>query len=678
MKSKKLLTLIMAVCMVVSVFPAMMASAAELATDDFEGYTTKEIGERIPLGAEHKWSSYADRAFSDATWQPLIGEDPEDSTNRVLRLDKPLTTTDASNLSIITNNEDATGKIVISFDMYIPNGETYGESNTLYNDPSLMVRDTNKVIQFQAITTKDATSDFFDTCYLHINRGGNPAYPKFSLGTTPTYYDLSYNKWMPIKFVVNTDTKTVEYYFTGKSTPDATKSFTTTYSFDYFKIFLKPELQSALAYVDNVSVVNVDDVYSAETDADAISVPSVIGGEYTLPTAGSLGSTIAWASSVEGLIVDNKIVPGAQAVEATLTATVTYGDATETRTFDVKVLKAGTIFVDDFETELGTAVGYNNWSKFTPDNNNTLFTIAEDVNDLENSANKVLKINKLESETANNNLLAQYIDRTNGANDLSISLRMKSETQSQYHMQIIDDNNGRKVAFDLAFNYVNGSISVAGYDNVNGKSGQTLYIDAGCLKINQWQDVKLSLDMSEQKFWIYVDGDCLTTTAIPFENSVPAIAAVRLRGMADSSAAGTGESVLLIDDMEIVNEAAPEAGEIQIMYKNFSGFANRDTFSPVREGYIWNVKVADKYVGQTAIFAIYGSENDIETEHLAMLSADVVTLEANTTIDHKISPYGKVMKMFIIDSMGNLTPVLEAPLEESIGYLGHEAVEETE
>lgn len=673
MKLKRLLTLIMAVCMVISVFPAMMASAEELATDDFEGYTTKQIGDRIPLGTEHKWSSYANRAFSDATWQPIIGEDPEDPTNRVLRLDKPLTSTDGSTLSIITNNADARGRIAITFDIYVPTGETYGDG-TLYNDTSLNVRDDNKTIQFQAISTKDATSDFFNTLLLHLNRGGDGGTPKFGMGGR--WYNISYNKWCPIKFVVDTTTKTVEYYLTGQSTPDTTTTFSTTFDFDYFKICMKPQIQSSLAYIDNVNVVVVDDAYAAEADADAIEIDSVISGEVTLPTEGANGSTIAWESSVDGLIVNNTIVPGASAVTATLTATITCGTATETRTFDVKVLKAGTIFADDFERELGSTVGVNGWTKHTPDNNNTLFTVAEDVNDLENPTNRVLKVNKLAEETANSNVIQRYIDRNATANDFAISFRMKSETQSQYHMQIIDDNNGRKVAFDLGFNYAGNHISVSGYDNVNGKAGQTLFIDAGILKLNEWQDFKISFDMSEKKFWLYADGVNLTTTAIPFENAVPAIAAIRFRGMSDGSVAGTGESILLVDDIEIVSEAATKAGDIQVMYKNFSGFSNRDTFSPVREGYIWKVAVADKYVGKTAIFAVYGSENEIETEHLAMLSAEIVTLEANTTIDHKISPYGKKMKMFILGEMGSLTPVLETPLEDSIGYVGHEEVEE--
>ena len=673
MKLRRLLTLVMAVCMVISVFP-MMASAQELATDDFEKDNYR-IGARMPVGAEHVWKSYGDRAFSETTWQPIIGTDPKDSTNKVVRLDKPLTTTDGQNLSIITNNPDANGRIVITFDLYIPNGETYGEANTLYNDPSLNVRDNNKTIQFQAIATKDATTDFFSECLLHLNRGGNPAQPKFGIGGG--WYNLDYNKWQPIKFVIDTDTKTVEYYFTGKATPDTTSKFSTTYDFDYFKIYMKPQLQSSLAYVDNVNVVKFNDEYAAKSDADSISVPSAVKEEIQLPVTGSNGSTIVWSSNVDGVIVNNKIVPGSDAVNATLTATVTYGEATETRTFEVKVFKAGTIYTDDFETELGSAVGYNNWSKFQPDNNNTLFTVSEDVNDLDNPTNKVLKINKLAEETANNNLLAQYIDRTKGANDLSISLRMKSETQSQYHMQIIDDNNGRKVAFDVAFNYADNAIYIAGYDNVNGKSGQSIFIGAGCLKINEWQDVKLSLDMSEKKFWIYVDGENLTTTPVPFENSVPAIAAIRLRGVSDNTiVAGKGEAVLLVDDIVIANETSPDAGDIQVMYKNFSGYANRDAYVPVREGYIWNVKVADNYVGKTAIFAIFGFENDIETEHLRMLSAKVVTLDSTTAIDHKISPYGKTMKIFIIDEVGRLTPVLDAPLTEAIGYLGHEDAEE--
>lgn len=675
MKLKRLLTLVMAVCMVISVFPAMMASAEKLATDNFEDYT-KNVGTRIPLGTEHIWSSYGNRVFSETTWQPILGTDPEDPTNKVLRLDKPLTTTDGQTLSIITNNADAKGRISITFDLYVPTGETYG-NGTLYNDTSLNVRDENKTIQFQAISTKDATSDFFNGVLLHLNRGGDGGTPKFGMGGK--WYNISYNKWCPIKFVVDTTTKTVEYYLTGKSTPDTTTTFGTTYDFDYFKICMKPQIQSSLAYIDNVNVVVVDDAYAAEADADAIEIDSVISGEVTLPTAGANGSAITWASNVDGLIVDNKIIPGTSSVTATLTATVTCGTATETRTFDVKVLKAGTIFADDFERELGSTVGVNGWTKHTPDNNNTLFTVAEDVNDLENPTNRVLKVNKLAEETANSNVIQRYIDRNATTNDFAVSFRMKSETESQYHMQIIDDNGGRKVAFDLSFNYSQNAIAVSGQDTVNGKSGQILYIDAGCLEINKWQDIKISFDMSEKKFWLYVDGENLTTTAIPFENSVPAIAAVRFRGLADpSTTAGKGESILLVDDLEIVSEAAPVAGDIQVMYKNFSGFANRDTFSPVREGYIWKVNVADEYVGKTAVFAIYGSENEIETEHLRMLSVKVVTLESATAIDHKISPYGKKMKIFIIDEIGGLNPVLDTPLTESIGYLGHEEVEEAE
>ncbi len=676
MKLKRLLTLIMAVCMVISVFPAMMASAEELASDNFdkENYT---VGSVIPYGTSDTiWDDYAKRGFANS-WQPVIGIDPTNSENKVLRLDKPIETTDSGTRSLVANFDSLTGNVEISFKMYIPESIAIGDTGRVYNNGA-SAEDKNNAISFCVGSSGGVTDELLDTCQFWFNRGGNAS--KFTINADYVNgVGVERNTWIPVKIVIDTEAGTVNYYFSGNVIADktTTKPQRVGKSVNSFRIYMSNSIKNTLVYVDDFSVSTHTDAESVTNDAAAISLSEVILGETALPTAGSNGSTIAWASNVDGLIVDNKIVPMAETVEATLTATVTCGDATETRTFDVKVLKAGTIFVDSFETELGTAVGYNNWSKFTPANGNTTFTIVEDENDLVNPTNKVLKLNKLESETANNNLLAQYIDRTKGANDLSISFRMKSETQSEYHMQVIDDNNGRKVAFDLGFNYEANSIYVIGYDNVNSAAGRSIFVGAGDLKINQWQDVKVYIDMDTKTFWLYIDGKCLTTTAIPFENSVPAIAAFRFRGHADSTAANSLlESVLLIDDMEIVNEAAPEAGDIQVMYKNFSGFDNRDAYVPVRYGYIWNVKVAEKYVGKTAIFAIYGSENNIETEHLRMLSAKVVTLGSETAIDHKISPYGKVMKMFVVDELGKLTPVLDTPLEKSIGYLGHEEIPE--
>ena len=83
---------------------------------------------------------------------------------------------------------------------------------------------------------------------------------------------------------------------------------------------------------------------AAEADAAALSLgdTSAVTSDLTLPTTGTSGSTITWASSDTSVVETSGVVHrpphGVPDGHATLTATITRGTVTRTRAFDVTVL----------------------------------------------------------------------------------------------------------------------------------------------------------------------------------------------------------------------------------------------------------------------------------------------------------------------------------------------------
>ncbi len=121
----------------------------------------------------------------------------------------------------------------------------------------------------------------------------------------------------------------------------------------YVGMQVAPNVQNDL-YVDNMAVY-FDEPYSAERysvikDAAAISLNRDILGDnasadtvttnLTLPTVGEYGSTIVWESSKPNVIAtDGTVARVDEATPVTLTATVTNGGKTETKSFDLVVPK---------------------------------------------------------------------------------------------------------------------------------------------------------------------------------------------------------------------------------------------------------------------------------------------------------------------------------------------------
>ncbi len=121
--------------------------------------------------------------------------------------------------------------------------------------------------------------------------------------------------------------------------------------------------QAPELYVDNLEITREAfsaDRYKAIEDASAICIADIKGNNadldnvttnLTLPEAGSNGSTITWASSNENVISNKGVVtPSAtQDTTVTLTATVTSGEASETKAYTVTVPQNELITFDDIK-----------------------------------------------------------------------------------------------------------------------------------------------------------------------------------------------------------------------------------------------------------------------------------------------------------------------------------------
>lgn len=94
-------------------------------------------------------------------------------------------------------------------------------------------------------------------------------------------------------------------------------------------------------YVSGTSATEIADADKVAADKEALDLgdTTAVTANLTLPTTGNAyGSTITWATTDASVITEaGKITRGGEDKTATLTATITSGDVTDTKTFDVTV-----------------------------------------------------------------------------------------------------------------------------------------------------------------------------------------------------------------------------------------------------------------------------------------------------------------------------------------------------
>ncbi|SHF40332.1 LamG-like jellyroll fold domain-containing protein [Lactonifactor longoviformis] len=91
-------------------------------------------------------------------------------------------------------------------------------------------------------------------------------------------------------------------------------------------------------------IAGLGDTDYAKQDAESINIPQRVTEDFLLPLEGKSGSSISWESFDEAIKIDEggtaAVTRGEEDNLVKLTATVTYGTATETKDFEVTVVKA--------------------------------------------------------------------------------------------------------------------------------------------------------------------------------------------------------------------------------------------------------------------------------------------------------------------------------------------------
>lgn len=322
---------------ILSVGTAMLAApvigmGANVITDNFDGYDKNVI---IPIGQTegNKWYSYANRLFSEDTWMPVGSIDPEDAQNNVLRMElKP--SKDGTTRSIVANTGNVSGKIEVSFDLYVPMNEKIDGTEKFYNSKE------NRTYYIGVDAQDTAGNAMLKDSILWLARLDNfGAPPKFNVGGT-NYYDLTgYNEWNHIKYEIDTAGKTGKLFINNIEATSWTLK--TDNAMKFFRFYASTGISNEVLYMDNFSITAYTDKEFIEEELTKITVPELVEKQIDLPDKTPQGCSIIWESEPAGYVSGNSVIPGQDDTEIILTATVSYGKESVKQSYNVLVKGVG-------------------------------------------------------------------------------------------------------------------------------------------------------------------------------------------------------------------------------------------------------------------------------------------------------------------------------------------------
>ena len=329
--------------------------------------TEGEPAEAIPVLT----SSTANEAFSsDASLEPVntakfaegsgsygIADDPDDSENKVLRISRTSTSTDASlkmsmleyTLPKYSNNTGA----IIDADIYVGSDLTggnwemfyimgYNSANSLAQVAKFYVSNKNSNLLFSGASNVTASDAFEKDTWHHLRivmDFEEDKVKEFTVDGASYGNDIGFVKSADIKYV------------------------------DYVRTYLQNET-TGTGYIDNLSITPVVNTAGyAAADTDAIELETVIpldADTVELPCEGTVnGAPIAWSSSDESIVtVENGVTAVIDRTACTenkqvvLTAHCVNGNDYSTRdfTFDIICVEASKSSIDEITLDTGYKV----------------------------------------------------------------------------------------------------------------------------------------------------------------------------------------------------------------------------------------------------------------------------------------------------------------------------------
>ena len=268
----------------------------------------------------------------------LVMADPTDSTNSVLDVETlTVQYTGTNRYAYVKGPFDANGRKYIMINTKV-NITTSGNAYIFY------INGDYKNSSTDAVTGTNRTMLQF----TYDMPGGVLSHQDSSAYKTLSETGLALNKWTDMKFVIDTAAQTYNVYMDDVKLTQSPVALYSNYPGEYVSGINTITIgsnrwhrTSGHCYTDDLTVTAFDDAGIVELDLKEATVPETVGGDFTLPVTGVLGSSFSWAS-------DNSIVTfnGGNATvdvpdsntKVKLTLTATSESASKTKEFEITVL----------------------------------------------------------------------------------------------------------------------------------------------------------------------------------------------------------------------------------------------------------------------------------------------------------------------------------------------------
>lgn len=487
MKSmKKILSLVIALAMVLSIAPLAMAAGDDgmggveqvLLNETFEGVSGVEFPYTLPATSSgaFNWK----RNTNTTTGQEYIFEN--DGTNTYMSFYNPNSTSHNREASRALNSAVPSGSVV---------------------SIKLKFKYDSGVKAFHGFDILGHTFQFRTQVQGFYADGGQY--------WTPTYTAIYPNVWNDIEILLfpatGTENAKFQYYLGGTFITQGNYSS----DLDYTKkaVVLRqstgnaPTMGNLKIYYDDIIVTAFDNKRVCEIAADKISLPSSATGNIALPTSGFGGATISWSSDNTSLISNSGVVTRPENGDiqpVTLTATVTYGGTSVSFPYTVNVLPESVYFYEDFEgASVGKLAGYNSWTEFE----NTSYAHAFTGQVIqETTSNKAGMIWREANPTGSGNAgPAQYtvsraFDNAIEGGIASVKMNVYFEDYVWMNTRVSDGTN----SVTLQFKTNNSVIYYSGANIVNVQ-----------MLPDVWHNIEYRIDLPQKTFEIIFDGRSLYT-----------------------------------------------------------------------------------------------------------------------------------------------------------------------
>ena len=240
--------------------------------ENFTAYPT----DTLLTSVSERWSDFRDRGFTQ--WKPYVAYDPEDSTNKVLAIDKYTENSTNKNEHLITLQEQATGTITSSMRFYIPSDKK-ADDGTFYNSAV-----SNEKFTVGVIDSANAANYLV---YSYISPNTADGATVYSHGTTKT---VGKDMWHTLTMTVDTQTGIRETYL------DGTLIYSSAVIADIkgkymseFRLSAPGTMPKSLVYVDDIKLKEPDTEWSYNIKDIIYSNGTVYTG---FPQAGGLLKSI--------------------------------------------------------------------------------------------------------------------------------------------------------------------------------------------------------------------------------------------------------------------------------------------------------------------------------------------------------------------------------------------------